>query len=130
MDVKVKLHQLSIAVKVCLLISLFSASCAHQNESAVPADIISKDTMILILTDIHLLESSLNLRIFEDRKLMNARNAIKPKIYRDYGVTKAQFYKSYDYYANKPLLIDSIYTDVISEISKQQAKQVKKDAAN
>lgn len=119
MDVKFKLHLNRFVLMLC---ALFIFSCASKKEGPVPADIISKDTMILILTDIHLLESSLNLRIFEDRKLMNARNAIKPKIYKNYGVSKEQFFKSYTYYANKPLLIDSIYTDVISEISKRQAK--------
>mgnify|MGYP000967563473 CR=1 FL=1 len=111
----------------CVIFLLF-ASCKgkiEKPELARPKDLMGRDTMVILLTEMHLLESSLGIRIFEDKKIINTRNAVKDKIYKDYGVSKERFMSSYNYYVQKSTTIDSIFTDVISEISKRQALQLK-----
>ena len=82
--------------------------------------------MVQILTEMHLLESSLGIRIFEEKKIVDTRNIVKSKIYEQYGVSKERFFKSYNYYTKNSTAMDTIYTDIISEISKRQAEQLKK----
>ena len=112
---------------LCVILLLF-ASCKGKVEEpafARPNDLMGRDTMVLLLTEMHLLESSLGIRIFEEKKIINTRNTVKDKIYKDYGVSKERFMSSYNYYVQKSTTIDSIFTDVISEISKRQALQLK-----
>jgi hypothetical protein len=127
MDVK---HQLAyrkfIKLALCLILLVIGACKEKQVNLEIPKDIIAKDTMVQLLTEMHLLESSLGIRIFEERKISNTRNLLKAKIYSNYHVSKDRFLKSYDFYAKQPNVIDSMYVDVISEITKRQAEQLKK----
>lgn len=118
------------SAKICLLAFCFlvfgTISCKEEKKETIPAGLIGKDTMVMIISEFHLLEASLGVKIFEDKKIIETRNLLKAKIYKDYGVSKEKFFKSYRYYAQNNQLIDSIYTNVISEISKRQAEQLKK----
>jgi hypothetical protein len=105
--------------------SFFFSNCNQKSKEVVPNYVIAKDTMVHLLAEIHLLESSLGIKIFEERKIINARNLVKSKIYKDYRISRERFVKSYNYYALNPMLIDSIYIDVISEITKRQAEMNK-----
>jgi len=126
MDVNTKILQSKIILLISCFILIFVAACNDSKIEKIPSNIIGKDTMVLMLAEMHLLESSLGIRIFEDKKLMNTRNSVKTKIYKDFGISKEQFYKSYEYYSLKPMLIDSMYINVISEITERQAKLNKK----
>jgi hypothetical protein len=125
MDVKNYLNCRSVGI-VMLWISIFSTfGCKEKINEPKPANLIARDTMVLILAEFHLLESSFGVRIFEEKEIANSRNMLKSKIYKDYHVTKERFFDSYNYYAKQTLTIDSIYTDIISEIAKRKAQQIK-----
>ncbi len=126
MDVSIKVLRVKIIPIVVCATLCFISACSEPKQEPIPVGIIAQDTMVQMLTEIHLLESSLSVRIADESSLKNTRNAIKSKIYLNFGVSKEQFYKSYKYYAEKPVLIDSIYINVISEISKRQVEQTKK----
>ena len=126
MDVSIKVLRVKIIPIVVCATLCFISACSEPKQEPIPVGIIAQDTMVQMLTEIHLLESSLSIRIADESSLKNTRNAIKSKIYLNFGVSKEQFYKSYKYYAEKPVLIDSIYINVISEISKRQVEQTKK----
>jgi hypothetical protein len=126
MDVRIKVLKVQFrSIALCLLI-FFCISCKEKKEEKIPNYIIGKDTMVQILTEMHLLESSLGIRIFEEKKIVDTRNIVKSKIYEQYGVSKERFFKSYNYYTKNSTAMDTIYTDIISEISKRQAEQLKK----
>lgn len=105
---------------------IWANSCKEEKKETLPSNLIGKDTMVLMLTEMHLLEASIGIRVFEEKKIMETRNLVKSKIYTDYGVSKEHFFKSYRYYAQNPAALDSMYIDVISEISRRQAEQLKK----
>lgn len=123
MDVKFKEAKVHFkAIALCLLI-FACISCHQKKEVKIPVDIIGQDTMVQILTEMHLLESSLGIKIFEEKKIVDTRNLVKSKIYEQFGVSKERFFKSYTYYTQNSAVIDTIFTDIISEISKRQAEQ-------
>ena len=126
MDVKVKLKKTKLwLIVLCFSVVSFT-SCKEKKQELRPTYVIAKDTMVQILAEVHLLESSIGIRIFEEKKIVYTRNIVKSKIYKKYGVSKERFFKSYNYYTQRPAVIDSIYIDVISEISKKEAEQIKK----
>jgi hypothetical protein len=122
MDVKIKSRCCYDLTLFFIALIMLSLGCKPANKQSKPKNIIGRDTMVMILADIHLLETSLGIKVFEDRKMNETRNHIKEKIYKKYLVNKKQFRLSYDYYAMQSATIDSIYIDVISEISKRQAE--------
>jgi hypothetical protein len=126
MDVKLKVQK----TKLWLIVLFFSVvsliSCKEKKLELRPNYVIGKDTMVQMLAEIHLLESSIGIRIFEEKKIIYTRNIVKSKIYKKYGVSKERFFKSYNYYTQNSESIDTIYTDVISEISKRQFELLKK----
>jgi hypothetical protein len=126
MDVKFKVRSLQLWPTALFFLILMNFSCKEKKQEKIPANIIGKDTMVHILAEIHLLESSLGIRIFEEQKIVATRNIVKSKIYKQYGVSKERFFSSYNYYTQNSAAIDTIYIDVISEISKRQAEQIKK----
>ncbi len=109
----------------CLFVILFCGCKENKVRDPIPANLIGRDTMVKILAEFHLLESSLGIRIFEEKKIADTRNFVKDKIYKDYGVTKERFFDSYNYYSKQTVIIDSIYIDIISEIAKRKAEQMK-----
>ena len=126
MDVKVKLKKTKLwLIVLCFSVVSFT-SCKEKKQELRPTFVIAKDTMVQILAEVHLLESSIGIRIFEEKKIVYTRNIVKSKIYKKYGVSKERFFKSYNYYTKNSESIDSIYTDVISEISKRQFELLKK----
>lgn len=125
MDVKIKSKCCYDLTLFFIALIMLSLGCKPANKQSKPKNIIGRDTMVMILADIHVLEASLGIKVFEDRKMNQTRNHIKQKIYKNYSVSKKQFLLSYDYYAMQSATIDSIYMDVISEISKRQAERKK-----
>ncbi|MCC6251622.1 MAG: DUF4296 domain-containing protein [Bacteroidia bacterium] len=117
-----KLYYIAIAFVMLIII----ASC-HKNETAPTPSIrpIGVDTIVKVLADIHLIEASVNIRFIEDYKKQETRNTLKSKIYKQYGITALKFKESYDYYSENPILLDSIYTEVITEITQRELKTIK-----
>lgn len=126
MDVKNSYAKTALGMFMICLIALTIGSCKkNKKPEKIPSAIVGRDTMVQILAELHLLESSLGIRIFEERKMLNTRNTVKLKIYENYGITKQRFFNSYDYYAFKAEVIDTLFTDVISELTKRQAEEIK-----
>ncbi len=123
MDVKLKLTFFVILISFLLT----STACNKKTPSTVapPHHVIAKDTLVLILADFHVLEASLTLKMLDDKTTANMRNVLKDKIYKDYNVSKERFFNSYAYYEKKPIALDSIYCEVITEITQRQSKLTK-----
>jgi hypothetical protein len=44
------------------------------------------------------------------------------QIYKNHGITRAEFLKSYHYYETQPELMDKLYEELLSELSRRQAQ--------
>ena len=80
MDVKVKLQKAKLwLIVLCFSVVSFT-SCKEKKQELRPTYVIAKDTMVQILAEVHLLESSIGIRIFEEKKIVYTRNIVKSKI--------------------------------------------------
>ncbi|MBW7844775.1 MAG: DUF4296 domain-containing protein [Bacteroidia bacterium] len=96
-------------------------ACAPKENNVVPADVISQETMQQILTDMHLAEA-MAARNQESADTVAARAlGYYEKIYTKYKITESEFMKSYDFYTQHPVLLDSIYSKMIDELSIKEA---------
>ncbi len=104
-----------------LIISfVFSFGC--QDSAIVSSGIISKDTLVDILADMHVIEAS-----FALGHLDSSSNGIKPEnvnkaVLEKYSISRSRFDTSYNYYISKPKEFNQIYDEVINKLSQKQAR--------
>jgi len=109
-----------------LLTAFFSCSRGNE-ESAVPPGIIVPDSMIQLLSEIHIAESRLLLSGAGQDAVLPKKAYIR-EVLVNHGVDSASFYKSFVYYTDRPHRFAAMYEEVINEISKKQAEANKSEA--
>lgn len=103
---------------------LFLSSCGQEEKSVVvPVDVLPKEKMAQVLTDIHLAEAETNLKILPDSAstILMAIGIRLQKIFEKHEITKAQYEKSLSFYIDHPELLNQIYEKVLNALSKMQA---------
>ena len=103
------------------LLFLVLAGCKEKFPS-VPADIIPLKKMENILMDMHISDAVAETRTMGDINEKKITEQYYLQIYKNYGITKAEFLKSYLFYQNNPLLLNKLYDELLGEMSKREAK--------
>jgi hypothetical protein len=106
-----------------LLILLLFFACAPSNEKdKMPDDIIPQEKMVNILSDMHIAEAMARNKIhLGDTNVQTVINYYGV-IYKKNNISEANFKKSYEYYMHHPLLLDSVYSEIITKLSDQQVR--------
>jgi len=103
-----------------LILLLFFACSPSSEKDKIPEDILPQEKMVSILTDMHIAETmarnTIHLGDTNVQKVINYYAVI----YKKNNITEETFKKSFDYYIQHPLLLDSVYSDIITKISDQQ----------
>lgn len=86
----------------------------------VPADVIPQPKMQDILYDMHLAEGVIAIQPSQGDS--NTRRALGyyDLIYRKHQVSKEEFKKSYEFYIQHPVLLDSVYTRMIEKLNETE----------
>lgn len=106
-------HLLALPL-ICVL-----SSCGEKETTVeIPANILPKEKMVQVLTDVHLAEAEANLRTLPDSASKEPIGF--QKIFDKDSITKKQYEESLTFYIDHPVLLDSIYTQVLNELSKIQ----------
>ena len=110
-----------ILLTVCCL---FLFSCGRSEKQAlIPADVLPKDKMAEVITDIHIAEAEANMRTLPDSA--STENLSFQKIFEAHGISKEQYEKSLSFYMDHPQQLDTVYQNVLNELSKMQGKASK-----
>ena len=96
---------------VILFLAIILFSCKSKIEFEKPADLISKDTMVLMLYDMHLAVGTSNV---QNVNLEKNRNYMA-LVYEKYGIDSIRFQESNIYYTAK---ID-IYEEIFEEVERK-----------
>ena len=99
-------------------------SCGNEKEKTVatPADVLPKEKMALVITDIHLAEAKASLQPTPDTssEKLNFR-----MIFEKNKITKDQYEKSIAFYIDNPELMNEVYEKVLNELSRMQGEAAK-----
>ncbi len=101
-----------------ITILILLAACKNKQEQSYK--IIPKDTMVMLLTDIHLADASVT--ILSQRKKLKNPEQYYLHIFKKYNITKAVFDSSVSYYSFHPKEYQKIYEDVILNLNKLESK--------
>jgi len=100
-------------------------SCSPSTENAVgnmPTEIIQPDSLVIILTQIHIAEAILHeLKTDTKHKEKTAQNYYS-EIFAKHGITLDQYEKSIEYYQQHPEIYQDIYEEVITQLSQKQTE--------
>ena len=108
-------------IGIVLMLSLFFGCSKKQVE--VPADVIPRDTMIVVLAEIHLAEASIQVLNVEVKDSLKAVSfGFYNYIFSKHNITQELFKKSFDYYRSEPAYFHAMYDEVITHLSEDQAK--------
>jgi hypothetical protein len=98
--------------------SIYS-SCS-KSAVKIPGDIISKDSMVFILMDVHIAEAGVK-SLSADSLMINTKTYYE-FIYKKHQITEEQFQKSMRFYTYQPELLQEIYVKMTEEMSKKEAE--------
>jgi uncharacterized protein YcfL len=97
---------------IFLLIVILLASCTSNTIFKKPKDLISKDSMVLLLSDLFIATSS---KFYENK--YDERNIDYTfLVYEKYGIDSARFKRSNYYYTTKIDVYEKIYKEVESKL--------------
>lgn len=103
------------------LFALILFQSCTRTEGPVPKEIISPDSMVSILVDVHLAEAASNVSRINDVQRFSASD-LYPVIFKTHHTDSVAFRKSFDYYLEHPKKLDKIYEQVINELSKRESE--------
>ncbi|MFH1004145.1 MAG: DUF4296 domain-containing protein [Bacteroidota bacterium] len=106
-------------IYICLFISIM-ISCQQKKSDIIPDNILSKEKMTKVLTDIHIAEAQTNLYIMNDTAFKDTIGF--QKIFSINQITKKQYEESLSFYIDHPIMLNEIYEEVVNELSKMTTK--------
>lgn len=109
-----------LAILLFLAIILF-LSC-NRKRGVVSSEIIPKDSLINIIVDLHLADAVLLNPITQSKISDISSNRLYKTVLNKYGITRARFNTSINFYAETPIVLDSIYDKVIEKLSIIESK--------
>lgn len=105
---------------LCTLYIVLVISCGQEEKYVViPSDVLPKEKMAEVLTDIHLAEAKVNLKTLPDSA--STEKLSFQKKFEKHKITKEQYEKSISFYIDHPELLNEVYEKVLNELSKMQA---------
>ena len=109
-------------VLTCLLL----VSCTADTQVAIPDSVLPQDKMVAVMVDVHLLEATMNLNVFNVDRTVAEEPAPGFDVLKKNGITKQQFDESYNFYSQHPALLNDVYEMVLNELSRMQAETINK----
>lgn len=115
---------LKVINSVMLCVLLFA--CSDETVVNIPETVLPKQKMAEVLMDVHLLESSMNLNVYNMDRIAAENTTPGFDILKKNNVTKQQYDQSFDFYSKHPALLNEIYDSVLNNLSKMQAEVMNK----
>ena len=101
------------------------AGCSGMQKDTPPADLIAQGKMIQVLVDIHVADAVVENKSGAQNPNLPLTNALYEQIYKNHGITATQYKTSFKYYESHAELMDKMYEQVITELSKKEAQMKK-----
>lgn len=115
------------------LFFLFGACSDGMSGISKPKDLIPRDTMVMILKDMSLLESHIQAKYIHVSRFQETMKRSGKKLLDGYHVSHDRFDRSMDYYGSRQEEMQSIYTEILDSLNSEAitvGKNVKLDTSN
>ncbi len=106
---------------ISLFVFISMCSSCGRKETEIPKGVLTKQELVVVLTDIHLAQAVVGMNRFND-SIRYDLNEYANSIFKVHHITKAQYDSSLSFYTAHPDLLDEVYQEVINELSKKQSE--------
>ena len=107
------------------LISALPMSLTSCHNKEKKAGILSRDEMVKVMTDIYVAEHKVTRLALKPDSSKIVFNKMKDRVFNQAGVPDSVFRKSFDYYVDRPLELEEIYTALVDSLNlKEQQTNV------
>jgi len=101
-----------------IFIVLFFVSCSPgADRKEAPENLIEKDKMVVILTELMKLEGHANAQYSQVTRYEKLMTASADSLFKTKGVSSKQFETSFDYYAHQQTDLQQIYEEVLDNLN-------------
>ncbi len=107
--------------KILLAITLLGLFSCTSKEVNIPSEVIPKDTMLMLMMDIHLAEAGIR-TVAPDDSVSFYTVSYYHFIFDKYKVDKKRFQQSLKFYTDHTELLHDIYQKMIEEMSRKEAE--------
>ncbi|SNT36194.1 protein of unknown function [Ekhidna lutea] len=105
---------------IFLTVLVIVCSCTGSN---VPEDLINREKMVKVMTEIHLLESKIsNLYLADGDSIQVVYDHYEKLLFQDLGITQDQYERSFNYYVDNPNEFEKIYTTVVDSLMEKEKR--------
>ena len=109
------------------MIFLLLFSCTEKEQPITPENVLKQEKMVAIMVDIHLLEGAFHLNLLPpDTTGENKIISRYGHIFSKHATTRKQYNESLKYYMQHPELLNKIYDNILTELSKKEAELTNK----
>lgn len=112
-------------IYIIFLTLLILTGCTHnisEKKGRPPADLIPRNEMVDIITDMHLYDAVMKEKQKKHNKISEPEYYMYQAVMKKHDITREQFESSLKYYQQDLEDFDKIYEDVIERLSKMKAK--------
>lgn len=110
-----------------LLIVWLLSGCTNKIDEpqTIPADLIPKEQMVDIVVDLRLMDAVLTSKQRKKEQDMHfTQYYLHNSIMEKYGITRDQFERSFQYYQQNMKLLDEIYEEAITKLTKLKTEEI------
>lgn len=108
------------AIPLILIALLFACGT---KETQPPVDILPRDKFVTVLLEAQLIEARMNHELTVAHMGEVPSDEYYAELFAEQGTTKEQFQATFDHYTEHPEEMESIYEEIISELSKRKDEQ-------
>ena len=112
----------------CSLLVVFLAGCTGKKIN-IPEAVLQPAEMKSILVDVHVAQAAIGIHAVNDSVQYSLEDYLA-FIYKNHHTNREQFDSSMKFYASNPEMLDSIYKDVIEDLSKRQGQEESRGKPN
>jgi len=102
-----------------LILAYLLFSCHSKNYVAIPKDIISPDSMVVILAEAHIIQASA-LQGYSQNSKDTTIDMAYQTMWKKHHITDSTYTQSLRFYCNNARLLDSIYEKVLTNLNQQK----------
>jgi hypothetical protein len=89
--------------------------------------VIPQDSMVILMTDLQLVDGAVNLKSRSGKSLSDYANAYTDQVLEKHGVSREEFTESIRYYSFHIEKMDKIYEEVIIRLGKTESEATQVD---
>lgn len=107
------------------ILMLILTACGKEKKSRVPDNIISRDTLPVILSDVYLAEAGLSSLSRQGDTVNKKIPLFYEAIFKKHNTSRARFDSSISWYSQHPKLLFEIYQDALDLLIRKQSETLR-----